>query len=696
MAAHMISVACMLHAWTVRCFYPRDYQLCMYIYIYIYIYIHVPLYTHTHTHTNTHKHTHTRTFTDTDTACSYTERNFVTTDCIYTYTHTYIIICIYIYIYIYIHTYTYTYTNTHTHTRMHAHTFTGMDIACFYRERNLVKEALEVFERIANSHNHSACARACFHAGRILVAPGPFTDIKKGIKYLSAASKKEYPGAGKLLQQVHVNTKDGEFLGPIDPSLVKGLPEIGFIKTLRRRLDYTRYQVSGDEARGAQDSDLASAPGPHGMPPTLYEEVSNMMFHRQEKAAGTEVPQPSSAPVFRYDDDLKVMSEYVKKNPTSVEGHRMLLGAMHFSKFLALWEQDRNASLTNLFCAYCFHDRAVKLACTTDANGNRKPEGVYERVYNYVQAIHKNTVHPARFEALLVKALLDITIYLHYDQPGKLILKAIRISESSQATHQQKAVRPVLYSRLGYCMSKSEDTLSAMKSYETCLKLLRDNTTLSLFPYTVPDLPLHLVREQHMLDIDAMIGMHMQYLDQRTTQCVPRLRRYIDGTQHDAYRYYHTHYDLAEALLLTDIAEKDSAKAGRKVVDPAKTLTDVIIQVDEVIKRAEKYKHCHIPVLPTPTEAGYPKISEVKGILNMMKLGCSPHEAVMSAFSSVQESDMTINTKPALKCWGCENEAHLTCTGCRTAKFCSVECARRAWKEHKKDCRTLGGGRKKT
>jgi hypothetical protein len=115
-----------------------------------------------------------------------------------------------------------------------------MDIACFYRERNMVKEALAVFERIAKSHNHTAFARACFHAGSILVSIGPFTDIKKGTKYLSAASKKEYPGADKLLQRVHSNTKDGKFLGPIDTSYVKGLPEIGFLKTNRRSLDYTR------------------------------------------------------------------------------------------------------------------------------------------------------------------------------------------------------------------------------------------------------------------------------------------------------------------------------------------------------------------------------------------------------------------------------------------------------------------------
>jgi hypothetical protein len=237
-------------------------------------------------------------------------------------------------------------------------------------------------------------------------------------------------------------------------------------------------------------------------------------------------------------------------------------------------------------------------------------------------------------------------------------------------------------------MAQSADTRSAVKAYEKCLKLLQDDHTLSLFPYSVPDVPLQLVREQHMLHIDALIGVCMQDHDPRTTQCVPRLRKYVDGAQRDAYRYYRAHYDLAEALLLpAQMKLETNSEPGKE--GQAKELSDVVTQVDEIINRAEKYKHCHIPVLQPLTEAEYPKIAQTKGILTMMKLGV-PLDVIATS-ARVQETD----TNRALKCWGCDNEAHLTCTGCKTARFCWVECQHRTWKQHKKECRALGGGQKK-
>jgi hypothetical protein len=147
------------------------------------------------------------------------------------------------------------------------------------------------------------------------------------------------------------------------------------------------------------------------MPQTLYEDVSNMMFGTQEASpacGGASAVQSYPVPEACFGDDYKIMFEYVQKNPTSVEGHRMLRGAMHFLQFVALWGQDKNASVVNLFLAYCFHDRAVKFAFKPDLNGSRKLEGICEHVYKYVQRILTDTAYPVRLEALLVKVLIDI------------------------------------------------------------------------------------------------------------------------------------------------------------------------------------------------------------------------------------------------------------------------------------------------
>jgi hypothetical protein len=60
-----------------------------------------------------------------------------------------------------------------------------------------------------------------------------------------------------------------------------------------------------------------------------------------------------------------------------------------------------------------------------------------------------------------------------------------------------------------------------------------------------------------------------------------------------------------------------------------------------------------------------------------------PHEASVSAGMPSR------GARPLFKCWGCDSEAAMVCSRCRTARFCSAECQRKAWKQHKEECNRL-------
>jgi hypothetical protein len=276
------------------------------------------------------------------------------------------------------------------------------------------------------------------------------------------------------------------------------------------------------------------------------------------------------------------------------------------------------------------------------------------------------------------------------EQPARLLSQAISISEGPEATEDQKNVLPALYVRKGVLLCNACDMPGSKKAYEICLKLLQDRPALTLFPHGITEVPLKLVREQHLLHVDALLGITTQYVDLCTKASIPRLRRYVDGTQRDAPRFYQTHYDLAEAMLVSAQNEMLSAGDANLVpVSKARDIAGIILQVDDVIQRAERYKNCHLPTVPPPTEAEYPKIAEVKGILSMMKMGLPLEAAATSVFSGAREADAGV--KEGVKCWGCDKEARLVCSRCKTAKFCGAECQRRTWKTHKIDCNAMSG-----
>jgi hypothetical protein len=45
--------------------------------------------------------------------------------------------------------------------------------------------------------------------------------------------------------------------------------------------------------------------------------------------------------------------------------------------------------------------------------------------------------------------------------------------------------------------------------------------------------------------------------------------------------------------------------------------------------------------------------------------------------------------KPEFVCGCCSNKAKMTCSRCKTARYCSQECQKHSWSDHKKSCKQI-------
>jgi hypothetical protein len=557
----------------------------------------------------------------------------------------------------------------------------------------MVKEALQEYIRIADDVNNVVYAHACFRAGTIYTSPGPYTDVKKGVRYLRKATKKGVKAAETVLRAVHNNTKEGKFMGPLTSADAGEFAVTGhedFMQTLRRTV-----LLNNNQPESVCQDDQASASGTHGggIADLISRELARFCMLPEVSTAGV---YEYTGPEQLYDGEEEIMSEYVQRNPGSIAGHTTLRAVKHFLQFAEKWGDDRQTALMHLYWAYMFDEKSVKLLSHKDeTTGKSRPYGVFADVHELAKTMCADIHHPMRFFALLIVAILEMMTQPEPDKVNGYITQAITAATSSDASPSFKAAVPRLHEFRAFFKAKLGDAAGALKSYQDSLKTMQDDPSVSLFPYAIPELRLELVRKQHMLNIDASAGRALLQFPARRQDAIPKLNKFLESAQHDTHWYYYTHFDLAEAYLLSE----SNHCGGDELTQRLK----LAATAEDILARAERHKRSHIPVRKPPSEAECPKMSQITIMLNCIKhltadkrkTGPSSnpngvHRAGPGAAGSTDAADKNVS-----KCWGCDNQAGLVCSRCRVARFCSAECQRRVWKQHKVDCNKLCGAQEK-
>ncbi len=201
--------------------------------------------------------------------------------------------------------------------------------------------------------------------------------------------------------------------------------------------------------------------------------------------------------------------------------------------------------------------------------------------------------------------------------------------------------------------------------------------------YIHTELPLETVRKHHMLYVEQNMGRAMQNFPLLIDKSIELLQKYVDHAQRDSHRFYHAHWDLAQALLASAMMKFDAKTdetAAKKVLDEVQHM---VCRIDKAVRDAENCKRDFLPISEPPLDTEYPIISLVKSQLTMFKLEIK---------SRTREKGNKKGGKAGIiKCWGCDNEGKLVCSRCKTARFCSAECQKKAWKQHKPDCNKISG-----
>jgi hypothetical protein len=568
----------------------------------------------------------------------------------------------------------------------------GRNIADFYRQKRMVKEALEAYLRIADDVNHVEFVHACFQAGSILVTPGPCTDMKKGMKYLRRAQKRGHQLAGALLRDVNSNTRDGKFLGPVCAGADQGDEPAheGFLKALQRTYGasmlggYRPVRVASRVLQGKMYSaDADSAPV----------RVSDAMAEEIAKLCSIpDTDGPMVMPGEFYEGEDVIMAEYVRAHPDSVNGHGRLRATRHFLEFVGKWGQDRQTALMHLFWAHIFDEKAVKFVGNQDPVTHKmRPGWIFAEVYDWIKTICAQADHPLHFFAFFLLAFFEMLTSPATDTVLRYMAQAVAVATSPKACAEFKANLPKLYETQAFFMAKLGDSAGALKAYEASMNALRENEGFCLFPYVIPEVSLARVREQHILVIDACIGRALAQFVPRKHEAVPRLQAYLDRAQHDSHYYYQSHYDLAEIILLKPPEMGfGNAFAGNRT----EVLRRVVRQAEEILARAERFKHCNIPVTQPPTDAQFPKRAQLQSLIKIFKMQCAEKDAMpfTGSPSRTTPGDTDCGDQP---CWVCHTPTAKVCSRCKTARFCGSECQLKGWPQHKLECKKLCGEQKK-
>jgi hypothetical protein len=199
-----------------------------------------------------------------------------------------------------------------------------------------------------------------------------------------------------------------------------------------------------------------------------------------------------------------------------------------------------------------------------------------------------------------------------------------------------------------------------------------------------------------MIHVEQQIGRAMQHFPLLLDKAIELLQKYLDHAQRDSHRFYHAHWDLAYALFAS-AARKFDAKtdeASSKLLFAE--AQQIVRRIDLVLLDAEKCIPDFLPISKPPLDNEYAIIPQVRSHIIQFKLEI--RERLMR-----EKGGKGGNTPPSLgkkggktelKCWGCDKEGGLVCSRCKTARFCSAECQKQAWKQHKPDCNKICGAQK--
>jgi hypothetical protein len=407
-------------------------------------------------------------------------------------------------------THTHMHTHTHIHTRsLHIRTSlcAGMRIASYFSGRKMVKQGLKEYLRMADDPNHKCCAEASLVAGRTLISAGPHTDLKKGIKYLKLASRKGHKTADQLLKQIHGNTQDGKYLGPVRPVDGEAVPYRDLAEMIA-----SAVEPKAGKNGGGSDAQTACVQGA-GPEMDFVESVFSSALETRDLQRD-ECPESESP--LGLEDSMDVMEEYVEKHPESVTGRAVMEALRHCyyvyamlndkTKVFETWTvREKDDAVANLYWAYALDVACVYVKTRDPLTGNIKIIDQIRPVYDHMQEVYADEKNEIHFMAVYVKFFMDWQVCNDDEQVLAVLLKAISIAQKPDAFFEVRNMLPNLYWHLGTSMLHIDNMSGALQAFEDALAALQQNDSASLWPYPSEEIPWQTARQQHILLLDAML-----------------------------------------------------------------------------------------------------------------------------------------------------------------------------------------------
>ena len=248
-----------------------------------------------------------------------------------------------------------------------------------------------------------------------------------------------------------------------------------------------------------------------------------------------------------------------------------------------------------------------------------------------------------------------------------LITRAINIAQSSN--HQ---LLPKLLVLRGSSCCFAQQFDKALADFHCAFNLLQNDSSASIIPEIKSFQTSHF-RNCMLLEISLDIG-RVQLIHQREKKAADsadRIRKYLDGVPHDSSYFIEAHYELFEATFYDDY----DLDAG-----------------ESIISRADAAEKLRIPILSPLTDESFPKRAQAKNHLNMLQLMKKRDPRRFE--EKMHDQKAKSKCVQQLKCWRCSvlesSKLNLLwCSGCHLARYCSADCQRKHWAQHKTQCRSI-------
>jgi hypothetical protein len=222
-------------------------------------------------------------------------------------------------------------------------------------------------------------------------------------------------------------------------------------------------------------------------------------------------------------------------------------------------------------------------------------------------------------------------------------------------------------------------------------------------------LSLASLRESQIHFTKLLIGRTKSHFPVLYQESIELIKHFVDHAQKDTYLAYEARFELADLVIISSSClRKLFERLIPSMQETAEQTADEDIAVmlrraEELIAEADVCKSLRVPILPHPMNPFHAKvfkihwrIAQVK--LQMKRLATKKLKAAADCGATSDEMgadgahvEATKGARVLFKCWACDKDGPLVCTGCKTARFCSHTCQHRVWKQHKQDCRALAG-----